>query len=258
MNLIGHYACALPHGPAFRLGSVLPDLLGLFSRKPRATTFAKFWEGRAGAPAGMEELLAGIRFHHHVDAHFHGAPLFREHATGLRLRLQEAHGGPGLKRFFAAHVLIELYYDHLLLGDNPDLSPGFYALLDGREGELLGTFVTSHPDVDGSAFKAFMARILEGGLIEGYRSMEGVLWRLNRVLLRLGQREMTEPEQDAAVSYLVEHGTALGKGLSRFVAAMQNGQAGADSHNSPGGAMMGRSAEPAEEGAPAVQTSQSR
>ena len=79
MNLIGHLACAKLRDPAFQLGSMLPDLLGMYTRRPRATHLVKFWrekterneekEGQAPElqpPPHTAAIIEGIQFHLHV------------------------------------------------------------------------------------------------------------------------------------------------------------------------------------------------
>ena len=92
MNLIGHLACAQNHAPAFQLGSILPDLLGMMARRPRANHLVKFWRARKQVPPYVEAIIGGIDFHHRVDARFHGAPLFRDNARTLRETLLLALG----------------------------------------------------------------------------------------------------------------------------------------------------------------------
>ncbi len=241
MNLISHFACAASRAPEQQLGAVLPDLLGLFSRRPRCAALVKFWEARARhlpRPPGIGGVIEGIGFHQQVDSHFHRAPLFREHSTALRIRLTGAEEAGGLKRFFAAHVLLELYFDHLLLRGAPELAPAFHGLLANGIGELLAAFVMPHPQVEEDAFRAFLARMHGQRFADGYMNHAGLLYRLNRVLVNHRQRAMTEPEERAAVSYLTEHAAALESGLLRFVAAMQVGDGLADSHKYPDKDMM--------------------
>ncbi len=263
MNLIGHFACAALRTPEQQLGAVLPDLLGLFSRRPRSSALVKFWEARSPhppRPPGIGGVIEGIEFHHLVDTHFHRAPLFREHAKALRVRLAGAEEAGGLKRFFAAHVLLELYFDHLLLRGAPELAPAFHGLLSpairgrsapasggrsaGGQGELLAAFVMPHPQVEGDAFRAFLARMHGQRFADGYRDHAGILYRLNRVLVNQRQREMTEPEERAAVSYLTERAAEMESELLGFVAAMQSADGLADSHKYPDKDMMSESAGP--------------
>lgn len=239
MNLIGHLACAREHGDMLRLGAVLPDVLGLFARRPRANNLEKYWRANGGLSPDMEGVAEGIRFHHYVDARFHAAPLFLDNAAALRKTLQDASREGGLKRFFAAHILLEMFFDRLLLRHTPALSAWFYTLLERERRGMLERFVSRHPEVDGQAFDAYLGRVLDHRFVEDYRHDGGILYRANRMLLRMRQRPLNEPEAGAVVSYFERETAPAGEALLRFVELMQQSQNGAGSHNSGGGVMMG-------------------
>lgn len=254
MNLIGHLACAKLRDPAFQLGSMLPDLLGMYTRRPRATHLVKFWLERNGEQERSEEkgrqlpelkppphtaaIIEGIRFHLHVDARFHGAPLFRHHASELRKALQHASNEGGMKRFFAAHILLELYYDQFLLRAFPELADRFDALLAEGDGGMLWRFCAPHPDVDGAELKVFTRRLLEIQFLQGYMSDEGIAGRVNRILQRLGQRALNEPETRCVVSYFGNGAASMVEELLEFVEAMRATEPAADSPNLRPGPMM--------------------
>lgn len=258
MNLIGHLACAKLRDPAFQLGSMLPDLLGMYTRRPKATHLVKFWLERNGEQGGEQErseekegqppelqqpphtaaIIEGIRFHLHVDARFHGAPLFRHHASELRKALQHASNEDGMKRFFAAHILLELYYDQFLLRAFPELADRFDVLLAEGDGGMLWSFCAPHPDVDGAELKVFTRRLLEIQFLQGYLSDEGIAGRVNRILQRMGQRALNEPEKRSVVSYFGNGATSMVEELLEFVEAMLAPEPAAGSPNSRRGAMM--------------------
>ena len=236
MNLIGHLACAQDRAPAFQLGSILPDLLGMMARRPRANQLVKFWRTRGEMPPYVEAIIGGIDFHHWVDACFHGAPLFRDNARALREALQAASQEPGMKRFFAAHILLEMYLARILLREFPGLAEEFNNLLAEGQGGMLWTFAAAHPEVDGAALEDFTGRLYRGRFAEGYRSDEGIHHRVNRMLQRLGQRSLNEPESSTVVSYFGAHAAPLRGTLLEFIRAMQ--QLGGDSQINRSGAMI--------------------
>jgi acyl carrier protein phosphodiesterase len=251
MNLIGHLACAKLRDPAFQLGSMLPDLLGMYTRRPRATHLVKFWqekterneeqEGQAPElqpPPHTAAIIEGIQFHLHVDARFHSAPLFRHHAKDLRKALQRASHEDGMKRFFAAHILLELYYDQFLLQAFPELADQFDALLAEGAGGMLWSFAAPHPDVDGDGLNAFTERMLESRFLQGYLSDEGICYRVNRILQRLGQRALNEPETRTVVSYFENGAASMARELLEFVETMRAPEPAADSPNPRHGAKM--------------------
>ncbi len=225
MNLIGHFACAEDREPLVRVGSVLPDLLGLHRRRPRVDAIVRLWQAD-GRPAGYREegvapLLEGIRFHHHVDVQFHRAPLFTERARGLRVALEEAGGPPGLKRFFAAHLLIELFLDCLLLREFPGLAEAFYRDLGAAKLGALPAFALRHPEMEREPLRGFLERVIAEGFVEDYRSLDGIFFRVERMLLRFRQRAMTWEEKHAAAEFLNSRQALLRSELLLFVESMQ-------------------------------------
>jgi hypothetical protein len=198
MNLIGHYTCAAVPSPEVRAGAVLPDLVALHERRVRPLALARAWEARGEPAPAMAALLAGVAFHQAVDVRFHRAPLFRETAGAIQAALLGASRAPGLKRFLPAHVLCELYLDHLLLRRDPGLAAAFYRDVEGAQG-LLADFVAPHPRARPGAFAAFLEHILAVRFVDAYRSHEGIFARMNRILLRFGQRPL-EPAEQAAVA----------------------------------------------------------
>lgn len=224
MNLIGHYACAAMPSPEARAGSVLPDLVALYRRKVRPLALVRAWSEEGAAPERprvMEALLAGVAFHYTVDAHFHRAPVFRESADAIQAALLGASRAPGLKRFLPAHVLTELFLDHLLLRRDPGLAEGFYGDLADTAG-LLETFVARHPLAEAASYRAFLERIVSGRFVDAYTSRAGLFERMNRILPHLGQRTLGPAEQDAVAAHWRRTAEETEVRLERFVHDMQH------------------------------------
>lgn len=222
MNLVGHYACASVPSAEVRLGAVVPDLASIHRRKVRALPLAKAWreDGAAARVPGMEALLEGVDFHHTVDRHFHRAPLFRELERAIQEALLGASREPGLKRFLPAHVLAELFLDHLLLRGRPALGPAFYR--DVTQGsELLTAFVDRHPMGDRAAFGGFLDHVVEGRFLAAYLDDGGILARMNRILVRFGQRALGAAEQAAVTRCFAEQRPLAEHRLAAFVEAMR-------------------------------------
>ena len=106
MNWLAHVLLSEP-SPRFRLGNILPDILGMSALAPLAGDFQR-----------------GIACHHAIDA------FTDEHPVFLRSRRRF---GPDLRRF--SGILVDVFYDHVLAGQwsehaivpLPDLVETFYA-----------------------------------------------------------------------------------------------------------------------------------
>jgi len=221
MNLIGHFACAQALPQSGQLGALLPDVLALYSRRARIPALLAHWEAQPETASAAAPVLGGVRFHLHVDRVFHKHPLFTETARALRETLQAASDTPGLKRFFPAHVLTELYYDHLLLHGSPRLPDAFHAVLrDARDQAL--AFAEPHPAVERESLAAFLTRMVEGRFADAYLDFPGIFRRMNRMLGAHGQRELEAAETEAVRKRLTAHEATLRQELAAFVADMQH------------------------------------
>lgn len=218
MNLIGHYCCAQPGSATLRIGSVLPDLASLYRRKVRPHHLDKLWRDRCATLEGACELLAGMKFHHRVDAEFHKHPLFKETEAALSAALRGASDTPGMKRFLPAHVLTEMFLDHLLLRQTPGIGDAFYGDLQGCA-PLLGAFVAEHPQAERETFLGFLNRILVDRFVEDYRSDEGILYRMNRILQYCGQRGLERREEEAVRGVFEARRETIAPELESFVEA---------------------------------------
>lgn len=219
MNLIGHLACTGDAPPAVRVGALLPDLLSLYRRKARPRPLQEHWEREGAGLPGAAGVLAGMDFHHHVDRLFHRAPLFEECAAEVQAALRAASDSPGLKRFLPGHVLAELYMDHLLLADAPAWSEVFYGTLESQRRALLVPFVSAHPLVHGRTFSEFLGLLVDGRFLDDYQDMPGIFGRMDRILLRFGQRALEPAERQAVAEALAARASRMRVQLGEFTAA---------------------------------------
>lgn len=222
MNLLGHYVCARHLTPPEQLGSVLGDLVPLYRRKVRLLPLTRAWERGAESDPRMTGLLKGVRHHFWVDSRFHRDPLFTDTAARVGEALRRAGGGPGLKRFFPAHVLTEMFFDHLLMTGEPELLEEFYGLFDERAEALAARFVIRHPQADEESFRRFVGLFLEERFLDAYRSYEGIVRRMQQMLPRFRQRALEPAEAEAAVAELEAGKEATYGRLLQFVTSMRH------------------------------------
>jgi len=221
MNVIGHMTCAEHLGAEVALGAMLPDLLSIYDRtiRPRRLLNRSVEEETGGDRS--EALREGVRFHFLVDTHFHRSDLFRECSEIVRDRLRLASSTPGLKRFAVGHVLTELFFDHLLIVDNPERLAGFYDALHGHRAFALQALLAGHEGIDQAGFSAFLTRLARVRFADDYLEHAGLLLRMDRILVRLRQRRLETGEREAALAGLSGHALRAQEQLHAFVGAMQ-------------------------------------
>jgi hypothetical protein len=226
MNLLGHFVCARNLRAEVQAGSALGDLLPLYRRRVRPLALAEYWAREAGGRQDLSAVEQGVRFHLLVDSRFHRDPLFTSLSGGIQGALREASGTPGLKRFFPAHILSEMFLDHLLIESDGAALPAFYELFDGRIRGLLAEFAAAHADADGESFRAFLARFVSNRFLDGYRDLDGIFVRMQRMLTRFGQRELEPSEIDAVRNVFTIEREFTQKALLQFVASMRHADRG--------------------------------
>lgn len=220
MNLIGHYVCASHVPPMMRLGAVLPDLVSLYRRRVRPMALMREWDKTADKSPEQRAILDGMLQHQLVDLHFHRSPLFLDTSEGLIEAMLQASRTPGLRRFLPAHVLSEMYFDHLLLKEFSGLSARFHEELNSG-GRALTGIVRVHPAADAQSFRLFLKHLHREQFAEGYRTLDGVFWRMNRILARFSQRPLESREEVSIAQYWEQHTPGITARLKAFAASMQ-------------------------------------
>jgi hypothetical protein len=241
MNLLGHFVCARHLPVAAQAGSALGDLLPLYHRRLRPLALVRHWSNSRGDDPEMATVAEGVRFHLEVDSRFHCDPLFTGLSAKLQGAMREASSAPGLKRFFAAHVLAEMFLDQLLMDADGGAVDAFYALFRGRSLELSAGFAAAHPLGDPRTFRRFLERIAADRFLDGYRSFEGMLARVQRLLTRFGQRELVPAEAETLRLTLAALREWASGELLQFVAAMRHALPGLAA---PGAAGTGDACQP--------------
>jgi acyl carrier protein phosphodiesterase len=183
MNWLAHVHLSEP-SPEFRLGNLLPDLVG------------------ARELSGLrEDFQRGVRCHHRIDAFTDAHPLFRGSVARL---------SPRFRRF--GGIIVDVFYDHCLAVGWAGLSSQplrrcvdeFYASFDDYRGELPG------------AVWPVLERMRQQDWLGSYGDLDGVRIALNRIGGRLRRpRPLGECEPE-----LVRHYDALRADFVAFYPAL--------------------------------------
>lgn len=179
MNWLAHLYLAEP-SVEFRLGALLPDLLPLAQ-----------WQ-HLPAP-----ILRGARCHQMIDAYTDAHPVVRRSIARIP---------PPLRRF--APILIDVYYDHLLLTDwqrhtgcaFPAFEADIYHAIDHSTGII--------PE----AARERLARMRAHHWLREYATPEGI----ERTLERIGGRLRKPQHLGAATALLTRHHPALADDFAEF------------------------------------------
>lgn len=139
MNLLSHYYLDHNHPSAyFKLGVLLPDLVRGFNKKLRKAVFSQ----QPVLPE-HQQLVEGIRKHYAADAVFHNSAEFAFFCKLIGESLT-AERFPSLQRrkYFMAHVFVELLLDRLLEKHSPHLSVNMRYDLGKTDAGVLKSYFT--------------------------------------------------------------------------------------------------------------------
>ena len=234
MNFLAHHLIAtrfltpaVPL-PMYVVGSALPDLLPLAARRVRLRPALV---ERQPAPTDDEGALrAGVLVHLATDSAFHKTPAFAEaQAEAGRILDQAAFDGIRVRRFFVAHVLVELALDAVLLRRDSTVAHDFYTAFAADYADVMrwteATVGQSLP-----ALPTVLKRFAESRYLEEYREDEGVATGLSRLCAR-AQQDTFEGENYArlveavgrTVAVLEGHAAALLEETGRRYAGIRPG-----------------------------------
>jgi len=152
MNWLAHLFLSEPT-PAFRIGNLLPDLVST--------------PALSGLPP---EFLRGVQQHRRIDAFTDSHAIFRRSVARVK---------PEFRRF--GGILIDIFYDHFLSRDWPNLSPiPLPAFVD----EVYASFEIHQHEIPTEAY-AHLERMKSANWLCAYGDLSGVSITLGRIGLRL-------------------------------------------------------------------------
>ena len=216
MNFLAHHVLAtrfltpINPLPMYVVGSTLPDLLPLAARRLRLRP--ALVERQPAPTADEEALRAGVLVHLATDTAFHKTAAFAEaQAEVSQILAQTPFGGIRVRRFFVAHVLVELALDAVLLRRDTTVADDFYrafAAADHADVTRWMEAVVGQPLPD---LHTVLARFAGSRYLYQYREDEGVATGLSRLCVRARQ-DTFEGENFARLVAVVGQTVAALKG----------------------------------------------
>lgn len=191
MNFLAHYyagtrlQAARAPLPAYTVGTALPDLLSLASPRTRLRLPLL---GQSTATAAELALTAGVLSHLTTDTAFHKSPAFAQaQVLASRLLKQTGFVGIRVRRFFVAHILVELALDAALLRSDPALGEEYYAAFAAADFGSIALWTedaVSRPLPD---LPYVLERFADARYLLHYHSNAGVSEGLSRLCARARQ-----------------------------------------------------------------------
>ena len=192
MNFLAHHVLAtrfltpINPLPMYVVGSALPDLLPLAARRLRLRP--ALVERQPAPTADEEALRAGVLVHLATDTAFHKTAAFAEaQAEVSQILAQTPFDGIRVRRFFVAHVLVELALDAVLLRCDTTVADDFYrafAAADRADVTRWTEAVVGQPLPD---LHTVLTRFAGSRYLRQYEQDEGVATGLSRLCARARQ-----------------------------------------------------------------------
>lgn len=203
MNYLAHYYIdSEENRPYHNLGLILPDLLGIYSRKFKLSLEA----GHYVDSELTREIFSGILKHFELDAIFHQSEFFLKHTTLIRYSLDENEVNfLATKQHFLAHILLELVIDKVFIANDFTLVERFYTDLDQIDASELLFFMKNKNDDFINGFLEFFRRFRTRRYLYGYTSVDAVIFLLNKVLERISLTAINDEADLLKLRKCIEH-----------------------------------------------------
>lgn len=200
MNFVAHYFLDRNYeSSSFAIGAATPDLLSIYnpSHRIKAAHIRGVSEGALDEHG--RELLAGIKRHFHADRVFHSSDFFAEETKEISRSLATHFpDGEVPRKYFIAHVLLELVLDKVLIDHDPLLLDDYYGhfeRMDPFRGIQEATTIISGQELPN--YDQFLHKFTSNRYLFHYKEWDHILFVLSRIMRRVGiaQRQFLEDKR---------------------------------------------------------------
>lgn len=189
MNFLAHFYLDRDHPSSdFVIGAATPDLLSIYNSGLRIKAGHVDHLSAARRSHVDPQFLAGLERHFHADRVFHSSPLFATETQLFSRWLEDEFVDQDVPRkYFIAHIILELLLDKVLIARNPDLLQSYY-----KHFENLKPFdrickaseeVAAHPLPN---YDSFLQKFTENQYLYHYQEYDHLIYILRRLLRRVG------------------------------------------------------------------------
>lgn len=220
MNFLSHfYLDRKVEDAPFIVGVCTPDLVSLYSREIRIKHLPIL---PAHSPNYIS-FIQGIERHFKADKVFHSSDFFLQESHIVGDFLKQHFKDKGLKRsFFVAHVLVELMIDKVLIAQDKQLIPDFYAHFHqiGHLNIADMTQIAVAKEID--AYPAFIQKFLQNEYLYHYSDQDYIIYVLQRIVRRVGIEEIDYLKSQTMKSFLAQYEMHLSLHINDLFIDMQS------------------------------------
>ena len=169
----------------FVLGIVSPDLLSIFN--PGLRIKAAQVDHLPEASDGSSEFVKGLHRHFDVDRAFHSSLRFQQEVHVISTMLQDYFPDREIHRkFFIAHILLELQLDQVLVRRYDTIVEEFYRHFENLRpfgnAQWITERISGH---DLPSYDSFLEKFLQNRYLTHYREHDHIIYVLGRLLRRV-------------------------------------------------------------------------
>jgi acyl carrier protein phosphodiesterase len=203
MNLLSHAFFAREYNDdSIIIGASLPDLLALWNRACKISRLKEFLARAQGDLRSLApQLIIGIDLHLSADRKFHAGEFFQHGQKAIRCRLQTIPALP-VKRFFLAHILLEMLLDRFLIHHYPYFIDNYYQIFSPTICAQISKLVEECFAISSGQFQNFLDRFIASRFLYRYRDLDELVASAARVSARVSARRSL-PSMDAAAQKMI-------------------------------------------------------
>ena len=184
MNCFAH-AFPFLDDPYFAVGSCIPDWLSGVDRKVRAREklAVNFVDDQDPI---VSAVARGVVQHHQDDHWFHQSLAFNELSMKFAVELRELFDERGMRPGLIGHVVVEMFLDAHLHHQNPGKLDFFYTQVSRVDTDKVQAAVNKFSTRRTDKLSPSIKRFVSERYLYDYSTDQGAVYRLNRVLSRIG------------------------------------------------------------------------
>lgn len=199
MNYLSHYIIDHRNNdPYYNTALILPDFckrwIKNFNNPPPPDTFSE----------NEVALLAGCLKHYESDKRFHGSVFFQKYEALISDAIkQETFSIHFTRKWFVAHVLMELLIDRVFVKQLSFHVDAFYDSLNGINDTVLDSFLMYYGILDTAEFFKQFNHFRSVKYIYYYADNNKFLYSLNRIMMRVGIQELSENDAEKLLAIIL-------------------------------------------------------
>lgn len=187
MNFLSHYYIDQHRESPYVVGTLTPDLLSIYYPALRIKAGQVDHFDASQHPDVLPLFFAGLQKHFTVDRIFHSSAYFTEETTHISRMLEQYFPSREIHRkFFIAHILLELQLDQVLIRQDAGIVDRFYGHFENlapfHELRIATETVSGHPLTN---YEHFLEKFTENRYLRHYREHDHIIYVLGRLLRRV-------------------------------------------------------------------------